>query len=141
MICGVTGEGDLDRGEQVVRGERLDDVGQCARLARPLDELLLAERGEQHDRGDVALREALGRRDAVELGHLHVHDDEVGAQLGRQGDRRLAIAGLTDDLVAVVAQDLDDVEADERLILRHDDTARRRLGLFTVCHAGKPTVF
>ena len=137
----VPGECDLDGRQQVVGGERLDDVGEGACLARALDELLLAERGEEHDRCDVALREPLCRRDAVELRHLHVHDDEVGAQLGRECHRRLAVAGLSDDLVAVVAEDLDDVEADEGLVLRHDHAARRRLGLFAVCHAGKPTVF
>ena len=35
----VAAEGDLDRGQQVVRGERLDDVRHRARLARALDEL------------------------------------------------------------------------------------------------------
>ena len=70
------------------------------------------------------LREPLGGRDAVELGHLDVHDDQIGTQLGGEGDGGLAVSGLADDLEAVVAQDLDDVEADERLVLGDDHAAR-----------------
>ena len=44
-----------------------------------------------------------------------------GTQLGGERDGGLAVACLTDDVEAVVAEDLDDVEADERLILRDDD--------------------
>ena len=60
-------------------------------------------------------------RDAVELRHLDVHDDEVGTQLGGERHGGLAVAGFADDVEAVVSEDLDDVEADERLILRDDD--------------------
>ena len=56
----VTRKGDLDGGQQVVRGEGLDDVGQCSGLARALDELLLAERREKDDGCDVALVQLLG---------------------------------------------------------------------------------
>ena len=40
----VAGQRDLDRGQQVGRGERLHHVGEGTGLARLLDELLLAER-------------------------------------------------------------------------------------------------
>ena len=72
----------------------------------------------------MVLAELLGGGDAVEHGHLHVHDDEVGAQLGGQRHGRLAVAGLTDDIEAVVAEDLDDVEADQRFVFGHDDPSR-----------------
>ena len=38
-------------------------------------------------------------------------------------DRGLTVAGLADDLEPVVAQNLDDVEADQRLVLRDDDAS------------------
>ena len=41
---------------------------------------------------------------------------------GRQLHGRLPVSGLSDDVEAVVAEDLDDVEAEERLILGDDDT-------------------
>ena len=86
------------------------------------------------------LASRLGRRDAVELGHLDVHDDEVGAKLGGEGHGGLAVAGLADHLEPVVAQDLDDVEADEGLVLGDDDATGRGWGCFLVTHEQKPTV-
>ncbi len=130
----VAAERDLDRRQEVVRGEGLHDVGERPGLRRALHELLLAERGEQHDGGDVVLGEALGSRDAVELGHLDVHDDEVGPQLGREGHGRLAVTGLSDDIEAVVAKDLDDVEPDEGLILGDDDATGSAGGLVGLTH-------
>ena len=54
-------------------------------------------------------------------------------------DGGLAVAGLADDVEAVVAQDLDDVEADQRLILRNDDASgrgcRRPGGLLLLSHS------
>ena len=131
----VAAERDLDRGQQVVRGERLHDVGERAGFARALHELFLAERGQQHDGRDVVLGELLGGRDAVELGHLDIHDHQVGPQLGGQRDRGLAVSGLADDVEAVVAQDLDDVETDQRLVLGDDDTSRGGRGLLHVTHS------
>ena len=116
----MAGQRDLDRRQKVVRSERLHDVRESTGLAGTLDELLLAESREEHDGGDVALVQLLGGADAVELRHLDIHDDEVGAQLGRQSDRGLSITGLTDDIEAVVAEDLDDVETDQRLIFGDD---------------------
>ena len=47
----------------------------------------------------------------------------------------LAVAGFTDDLEAVVPEDLDDVEPNERLILGDDNASRSSGGGFLrVCH-------
>ncbi len=43
-------------------------------------------------------------------------------------DGGLAVAGLADDVEAVVAEDLDDVEADQRFVLGDDDAAGSRWG-------------
>ena len=64
-------------------------------------------------------------RDAVELRHLDVHDHEIGAQFGGQLNGRLTVSRLADDVEAVVAEDLDDVETDERLVLRDHDSSGR----------------
>ena len=40
-----------------------------------------------------------------------------GAVLGGEGDRRLAVAGLADDVVALLLEHLPEVQADERLVL------------------------
>ena len=48
--------------------------------------------------------------------------DEVGTELADQLDRLVAAAGLADHLVALLLEDLLEVEADDRLVLGDDDT-------------------
>ena len=103
----------------------LIDVRHRAGVARALDELLLRERRQQDHGRQVRLADALGRRDAVEDGHLHVHHHDVGLQLGDQLHGRLAVAGLADHVEARVTERLDDVHADQRLVLGHDRSPRR----------------
>ena len=74
---------------------------------------------------DPLLADLLGGADAVEDRHLDVHDDDVGPELLGQRDGLLAVAGLADDVVAVLAEHLGEVEADERLVLGHEDAGRR----------------
>ena len=75
------------------------------------------------------LRDPLGRGDAVELGHLDVEHDQVGAVLLDQLDRPLAVAGLAHDVIPLLAEHLGEVEPDQRLVLRdHDARARRASG-------------
>ena len=71
----------------------------------------------------MVLAETLRSLDAVELGHPDIHDDQIGAQLRRERHRGFAIARLTHHIEAVVPKDLDDVHADERLILGDDDAS------------------
>ena len=52
----------LDRGHQVGLVERLDQVGHRPRVARPLDQLALAEGGQDHHRGDPRARRSAPRR-------------------------------------------------------------------------------
>ena len=66
----------------------------------------------------------LGRADAVELGHLDVHHDQIGLQVGGQLDGGLAVSGLADDVVPLFGQHLDQVEADQHLVLGHDHSGR-----------------
>lgn len=118
----VAAEGDLNGGQQVVGSEGLHDVGEGSSLGRTLDEVLLAESGEKDHRSDLRLAELLRSRDSVELRHLHVHDDEIRSQLGREGDCGFAVAGLSYHLESVVSEDLDDVESNQRFVLSDDNT-------------------
>lgn len=68
----------------------------------------------------------LGGRDAVQDGHLHVQDDEIGAVLAGELDGRGTVTGLADDRVALFLQHLFEVEADEGLVLGDDDAGRQR---------------
>ena len=126
---GEAAQRHLDGRHEVVLGERLDQVGHRTGVAGPLDQLALAEGGEDDDRGDALRGDGLGRGDAVELGHLDVEDDQVGPVLAGQRDRGLAVAGLADDLEVLLGQHLGEVHADERLVLGDDDAAPRPAGV------------
>jgi hypothetical protein len=76
------------------------------------------------DRAQPLLADLLGGRQPVHDGHLDVHDHQVGLQIQRQLDGLLTIAGLADHVIAGLAEHLDEVEADERLVLGDDDPAR-----------------
>ena len=59
----------------------------------------LAERGEDEDaRLGPRRQQALRRLRAVDSRHDEVHDDDVGTQLQRLRDARLAVGGVADDL-------------------------------------------
>ena len=56
--------------------------------------------GGQHDRrGVLVAGELLADLEPVEVGELHVQQDEVGAQLARGCDRAQPVLGLADDVV------------------------------------------
>ena len=61
--------------------------------------------------------------DPVQHRHLDVEDHQVRAQLLGEVDGLLAVAGLADDLVALLGQHLGEVHADECLVLGDDDAA------------------
>ena len=110
-------------GTRSVLRERLDQVGHRAGVPGPLDQVALAERGQDHHRRDPLGRDPLGGRDPVEDRHLHVQDDQVGPQLLGELDRLLAVAGLADDVVALLGEHLGEVHPDQRLVLGDDDAA------------------
>ena len=62
-----------------------------------------------------------GGGEAVEAGHLDVEDHEVGLQLTDELDRLVAPAGLADDVVTLLDEELLEVEADDRFVLGDDD--------------------
>ena len=134
----MAGEGDLEGGEEVGRGEGLDDVGHGAGGAGALDELGLGEGGEHDDGAAVLLDDLLGGGDAVHDGHLDVHDAEVGLMLACEADGFLAVSGLGDDLVAGLGEGLDDVESDEGLVLGDENPTGASAGLGT--HGGESSM-
>ena len=66
-----------------------------------------------------------GRLDAVDDRHQQVHDDDIGPQLGDEGDRRRAVGGLADDLEVVVqAEEVAHAAADHRVVVDEDEADR-----------------
>ena len=114
-------QGHLDRRHQLAALERLDQVGEGTRVAGLLDEVALAEGGEDEHGGAALARDLAGRGQAVEARHLDVEDGEVGLELTHELDRLVASARLADDLVALLLEGLLQVEADDGLVLGDDD--------------------
>src|SRR4051794_21871290 len=115
---GEPGERDLDSRHEVALLERLDQVGHRTGGPGPLDELALAERGQDDHRGDPGSRDLLRRGETVHDRHLDVEDDQIGPQVLGQPDRRLTVRGLADDVVALFDEHLAQIQTDERLVFR-----------------------
>ncbi len=105
-----------------------------AGLPGALDEVPLAERGQDDHGSDPGGDKLLCGGDPVQDRHLHVQDDQVGAQRGGQLHGGGAVAGLAADLVALLLEHLDEVEPDQRLVLGHDDASRGDGGCARVGH-------
>src|SRR3954447_21672947 len=130
----VPPEGDLDRGDEVALLERLDDVAHRAGVAGLLDEVALRERGEDEDGGEPLPRDVSGGRQTVHARHLDVEDREVGTEVADELDGLVAASGLADDLVALLLEELLQVEADDGLVLGDHDPG----GLVTGSRHGDP---
>ncbi|OLT26004.1 hypothetical protein BJF83_21730 [Nocardiopsis sp. CNR-923] len=81
--------GDADGGEDVFgRGAFEEEAGGAGAQGVP-DVVVVVEGGDDDDAGWVleGLGEGVGGLDAVEAGHAHVHEDDVGAgAAGQVGD-------------------------------------------------------
>ncbi len=126
----VDGQGALFKGgpqhlghgrDQLGLAEGLDQVGRHARVASLLDEVALAEGGEQEHRDVVARADLTGRRDAIEAGHLHVEHGEIRAMGVDERHSLVPPTGLGHDHVAGFLEDLLEVEADDGLVVSDDD--------------------
>ena len=91
-------------------------------VAGALHEVALREGGQHHDGSDALLSDDLCGADAVHLRHLDVHDDQVRLQLARELHRLFTVPRFTDDVVSLLGEELDEVEADERLIFGYKDS-------------------
>ena len=61
-------------------------------------------------------------RQPVEARHLDVEDHEVRPEVAHQLDGFVATAGFADDVVALLLEELLEVETDDRLVLGDDHT-------------------
>ena len=123
---GVPRLGGGDRRDEVLLAERLDEVAEDTRLDRAADELVLAVRGEHHDRDRLVGEDPPRRLDSVEARHLDVEHGQLGRVLAGEGDRLLAVASFGDDLVTRPFEQVTKVEPDDRLVLRDQDPHGRR---------------
>ena len=113
-----------DGRQQLTRLEGLDQVGGHAGVTGLLDQIALAE-GGQDQHGHLVLRRDLsGRPQPVHARHLYVQNDQIRLMLFHQHHRLVAPPGLAHDVVAGRGQDLLEVEPDDGLVLGDDDTSQ-----------------
>src|SRR5581483_245744 len=117
----VPGARRLDRGQQIALAERLDQVAEHARLDGARDELLLAIRGQHHDRDRPRVEDPSRRLDPVEARHLHVEHREIRLLRLRELDRLDPVLRLCADLEPGRLEQGAQVEADDRLVLCDQD--------------------
>jgi hypothetical protein len=115
----------VDRLGQELGTGVLEQEAAGAGLERAVHVLVEVEGRDDHDRErvlDVRAGEQPRRLDAVELGHAHVDQAYVGAQLARQRDRLAAVGGLGDHVDAGLGvEDHPEPGADELLVVGDED--------------------
>ena len=83
----ATHRGGEDRGEDVLTREVLEEVAVGAGLYGAQDVPVGVVGRQNHDAGRVgAGGDPTGGLDAIESGHVQVHEDDIGDELGGQGD-------------------------------------------------------
>ena len=111
----------MNRRQQVLLAEGLDEITEDAGLCGALDELVLAVRGQHHDRDRPLVQDPSSRLDPVELGHLHVEQGEIRPLRAGQGHGLLTVAGLRADLETGVLEQGPQVEPDDCLVFCDED--------------------
>ena len=95
-----------DRREKILLAERLHEVAEHAGLDRARDELLLAVRGEHHDRDGRSSRIRRAASIPSSFGIFTSRIASSGSSDARERDRLLAVLRLGDDLVACALEEL-----------------------------------
>ena len=106
--------GAVERGDQPLVLEGLEQVIQGVAL-EGADRVAIVGGDEDH-RGHHVRAQRLDHLEAVQLGHLHVEEDHLGAEAPDEPDRRVALAALARHL-------------DLRIVLEGDADAVPRQGL------------
>ena len=87
-----------DPGQHLLGVGVLEEVAQGTRVEGGHDPLRVGEGGQHQDVGQAFGRDGPRRLDAVDPGHLQVHQDDVGSRLRDDCDRLGAVAGGPDHL-------------------------------------------
>ncbi len=126
----------LDAGDQLPRGERLDDVVVGARV-KAGDLVVLGDPGGEHDDGNVCrdriATQAPGQFDPADTGHHPVHEDDVGPIFADRRERLAGIAGAPHGHAGAAQRKFDHVP--DRGFIVHDEYVGR-----VNCHERIPAV-
>ena len=117
------GEDVADGGEEFGGGGGLDDVGGGAGVEHGADELGVGVHGEGDDADfGVGFEDAACGLDAVEVGHVDIHNDDVGAEVPGEFDGVAAGGGFADDFeIGVGGEDGAEAVADEGVVVGEEE--------------------
>ena len=121
---GRAGSHHTDRLHQVLRGCVLEQEAAGAGTERIVNMGVDVEGGQHHHPGgsEPALQQLPGGGDAVEAGHPHVHQGDVGSEPTRRGDRLDTVGGFAGDRdVGLGGQDEPEPGTDHRLVVGEQD--------------------
>ena len=113
----------------------LEQIAQGAGVQRPDDPLGVGVRRQHEHVGQLLAHDLAGRRDPVELRHLQVHQDDVGAEPPGQVDGLSAVGRLADHVdVRLAGEQLLQAGPEHRVVV-HDQHADG------VGHRGSPATW
>ena len=109
-------------GDERFRRGALDEVANGSRQ-HGLEHVLLGTGDREHQ--DSGRRDSLPkparRLYAAQLGHLEIHQDDVGTGLCDRGDRLLAVAGSADHVESVRAEQRGECLPEEAIVVDDED--------------------
>ena len=117
------GDGAGDASDQLARRERFGEIVVCACI-EPFDLGLFAGAGRQHDHRQVAqlgvLADGRQKPKAVEPGHHHVGDQQLGPGRARRGERGVAVSDGVHG-VTLSLQEAADIGAQVGIVVGQED--------------------
>jgi len=120
----------VDRGDQLLGRSVFEQEAARARSQRLVDVFVEVERRQDQHRGRAlsVSEDPTGRLEPVQVGHLDVHQDDVGTSPARELDGVATVDRLADDVeVGLQLEDRAKARAHERLVVgdQHGDRHRR----------------
>jgi len=131
LILFVTPQGQADRRFELRLRGRLDQIAQHVVLLRPVDQLRVAEAGQQNHRRRRTFMNHHRRVQAIHVGHIDVGENHVGPLLQAIVDQLSARRTGEDHVVAQRLQYLGQSSADFLVVVRdgHAQAIRSHFGL------------
>ena len=124
----MVGESIRDRLDEVAFLERLEHMGDRARLERALDQAARAVAGEGDDRHIVFAADLARGLDAVEVRQAQIDQDQVGPMLACELDGFDPVTSVRDDVEAGVLEDEPQICADDGVVFDREHASGYGIG-------------
>lgn len=104
-------------------GRALEDVAGGARPHGGVEAAVVVAHGEhEHRTGEAVTQDAAGGLDAVDAGHLQIHQHDIGMERCGRGDHLVSVGCLADEVEpAGVGDETAQTIAEERMVIGDED--------------------